>query len=400
MKFDFVIIGGGIIGICSAWKLQRRYPDKTILLLEKENSLAQHQTGHNSGVIHAGVYYPPGSLKAALCKRGLHETIEFCDTHKIPYRQCGKLLVATDELEISRMHALHKRCIENEIDAELITEHQLREKEPFISGLGAIFVRQTGIVDYRNICEVLADQFQNAGGKIELNSEVTGINENESGITISLESGLRQCNFLISCAGLQADRVARLHGLAKDFRIVPFRGEYYRLPDRFNDIISHLIYPIPDPNLPFLGVHLTPMIDGSVTVGPNAVLGWKREGYGSFNFDINDTFDILAFRGTWRLMREHFRYGLKELWASLNKRSYLNQVRKYCPQIALKDLLPHPAGIRAQAVFSDGRLAHDFLFYETPGSLHVCNAPSPAATSALPIAEYLCDKVTEKICNK
>jgi L-2-hydroxyglutarate oxidase len=395
MKYDYTIIGGGIIGISTAWKLQSRYPDKTILLLEKENSLAWHQTGHNSGVIHAGVYYQPGSLKAELCKRGLIETIKICDTFNIPYQQCGKLLVATDETELTRMYSLHQRCIQNGVGAEMISVKLLHEMEPHISGLGAIFVRETGIVDYKRICEVLAKQFQSAGGCIELNREVTAINENDSGITLTLDSGQRHCRFLISCAGLQADRIALLHGLKTDFRIIPFRGEYYRLPERFSGMFSHLIYPIPDPDLPFLGVHLTRMIDGSVTVGPNAVLGWKREGYGRLNFDIDDTLEIMAFRGFWRLFRKHFRYGLGELWASLNKRSYLKQVRKYCPQISLNELLPHPAGIRAQAVFSDGRLASDFLFFETARSLHVCNAPSPAATSALPIAEYLCDRVSE-----
>jgi L-2-hydroxyglutarate oxidase len=399
MKYDFAIIGGGIVGICTAWKLQCRCPDKTVLLLEKEDSLAFHQSGHNSGVIHAGVYYEPGSLKAKLCRRGLYETIDLCNQFNIPYRQCGKLLVATNETELTRMHSLYGRCVENDVEAELISVNRLKEMEPHITGVGAIFVSETGIVDYRKICEVLAGEFKAAGGTIELNSEVDDISENESGITITMENGECQCNFLICCAGLHADRIARLHGLEIDFNIIPFRGEFYRLADRYKELISHLIYPIPDPNLPFLGVHITPMIDGTVTVGPNAVLGWKREGYGKFNFNINDSLDILTFKGFWRLMGQHFSYGLKELWVSLNKSAYVRQVRKYCPEIMIEDLLPHPAGIRAQAVYSDGRLAHDFLFYETPRSLHVCNAPSPAATSALPIAEYLCDKVTETIGN-
>ena len=397
MKYDFLVIGGGIIGVSTAWQLQRRYPDKKILLLEKEGSLAMHQTGHNSGVIHAGVYYQPGSLKARFCREGVDKTLAFCRQHRIPHDQCGKLLVATSAVEHQRMLNLLRRCHENEIEAELIDAGRLREMEPHISGLGAIYIKATGIVDYRLVCEKMADCFRDAGGFCKLNQEVIGISEDDYEIEVLTGNNRFAAGFLIVCGGLMADRLSRLHGLETGFRIVPFRGEYYRLPPEKSGLIRHLIYPIPDPALPFLGVHLTRMIDGGITVGPNAVLGWKREGYGRFNLDIGDVLDMVCFRGFWQVLRKNFKSGLVELKNSMYKQGYLKLARKYCPQLGIQDLLPCPAGIRAQAVTGDGELVHDFLFTESRRSLHVCNAPSPAATSAIPIGNYICDRTAEKI---
>ena len=394
MIFDYVVIGGGIVGVSTAWQLQQEFPDRTILLLEKENELAFHQTGHNSGVIHSGIYYEPGSLKADFCKAGLTATIDFCDAHDIAFEQCGKLLVATNELENSRLNALLKRARQNQIEVELLDADALRTLEPRVEGIGALHVPSTGIVDYRQVSEHMARLFRDLGGKIRLGEEVTGLSETNDSIEIGTAAGeLFQARYLVSCSGLMADRVARMLDIDIDFQVIPYRGEYYRLPADKTDIVSHLIYPVPDPDLPFLGVHLTRMIDGSVTVGPNAVQGWKREGYGAININLKDVLAMASFPGFWKVAGRNFRTGIAETRDSLWKPGYLKRVRKYCPSIELKDLLPYPAGIRAQAVSSDGTLIHDFLFAETRRSLHVCNAPSPAATAAIPIGQHIVKKL-------
>ncbi len=398
--YDYIILGGGIVGLSTAWQLQQRYPDSAILLIEKEAGYAQHQTGHNSGVIHAGVYYAPGSLKAQFCKAGVAATIDFCDKHGIAYDQCGKLLVATDEQEYERMQDLYQRCLQNELEVELLSQEQLKQREPNIVGIGGIFVPVTGIVNYRQVCEKMAEEFIALGGETALSHEVNSLVESQEIITVSASHHGNDVmfagKFLIACAGLAADRVAKMLAINIDFQIIPYRGEYYQLPAKHNRIVNHLIYPIPNPDLPFLGVHLTRMIDGSVTVGPNAVQGFKREGYGKYNFSLKDTMDMITFGGFWKATFKHLRAGLSETKNSWYKPGYLKRVQKYCPQLTLADLQPYPAGIRAQAVLANGDLVHDFLFAESPRSLHVCNAPSPAATSAIPIGGYICDKVAEK----
>ena len=395
-SYDLVIVGGGIVGVSSAWQFKRRYPDAAILLVEKETALGRHQTGHNSGVIHAGVYYQPGSLKADFCKRGAAQTIAFCQEHGLPFEQCGKLLVATDAAEYERMAALQERCIANGIAIERLDEKQLRAREPNIVGMGALWVPATGITDYLQITDKMAEQFTGLGGEIRKGCRVDHIEEDAEKVRIRMGSDTVEGRYLLACGGLMADRLAGMIGIAVDFQIVPFRGEYYRLPRRLGGIVRHLIYPIPDPELPFLGVHLTRMIDGTVTVGPNAVLGWKREGYGRFNFDWRDTWEMLTFPGFWPVIRDNLTSGLAEMKDSLLKSGYLERVRKYCPMIEGGDLRPYPAGIRAQAVKRDGTLVHDFLFAESGRSLHVCNAPSPAATSAMPIGAYIVQRFAEK----
>jgi L-2-hydroxyglutarate oxidase len=395
--YDYVIIGGGIVGLSTAWQLRQRQPDKRIVLLEKERSLAFHQTGHNSGVIHAGIYYEPGSLKADFCRRGVRETIRFCNDNDIPYEQCGKLIVATDAKEHERMLALFERAGQNGIDVELLDEAQLGHAEPEVRGVGAILSGTTGIVDYRLVSEKLAERFTELGGEIRLGAAVSALEESGDSVRVRTADGESiETRRLLACAGLQADRVAELMGIEIDFRIVPYRGEYYRLAEHRSDIVKHLIYPVPEPGLPFLGVHLTRMIDGSVTVGPNAVQGFKREGYDRVNVSVRDIADMLTFPGFWRVTADNLAVGIAELRNSLWKPGYLKLVQKYCPSVELRDLEPYPAGVRAQAVMRDGTLVHDFLFAETPRSLHVCNAPSPAATSAIPIGEYLCDKILDK----
>lgn len=394
--FDFVLIGGGIVGISTAWQLQKSFPEANILVVEKENGLARHQTGHNSGVIHAGVYYQPGSLKADFCKRGAAATYDFCREYSLPVDQCGKLLVATDAIELERLKALEKRCQENGIETIRWSSEKLHHEEPQITGLGALLVPSTGITDYTKITEKMAALFQEAGGKIQYGSPVTTLSEDNDRLLIGMGNQKIQTRYLISCGGLMADRITQMLGIDIDFRIIPFRGEYYRLPERHNSIVKHLIYPVPDPDLPFLGVHLTRMIDGSVTVGPNAVLGWKREGYGQVNFNFIDTMEMFSFEGFWKVMKANLKTGVLEFKDSLFTSGYLERIRKYCPSLEILDLRPYPAGIRAQAVLKDGSLVHDFLFAETSRSLHVCNAPSPAATSAIPIGEYLVAKVKKK----
>jgi len=393
--FDYVVLGGGIVGVSTALSVKTKHPEKRVLLLEKEGSFAQHQTGHNSGVIHAGVYYEPGSLKAEFCREGLKETISFCNIHDIPFEQCGKLLVATNTLELKRMNKLFERCKANRIEAEILDQEELHQIEPNIAGIGAILVKSTGIVDYKLITKKMIEEFESIGGEFLLNTKVVNLEENKNQIKIITSNEQIFSKYLICCAGLMADRVARLLGIKINFQIIPFRGEYYRLKKQHNSLVKHLIYPIPDPSLPFLGVHLTRMIDGSITVGPNAVLGFKREGYKKFNFSIKDTLGFLSFKGFHNVIKKNFKSGLIEMINSLFKRGYLKEVQKYSPQIKLNDLKPYPAGIRAQAVLEDGTLVHDFLFAESRRSIHVCNAPSPAATSAIPIGKYITEKATK-----
>jgi len=395
MTYDYLIVGGGIVGISTAWQLLQRHPHQRILVLEKESHFAGHQTGHNSGVIHAGVYYQPGSLKADFCRRGNQATINFCLEHDIPYEQCGKLLVATDKNEYSLMEKLFERAGENRIEAEWLNREQLKEREPNITGLGAFFVPQTGIVDYCKITDKMAGLFKARGGMVRLDCEVLGLEEKSDGLRVRTSIEEFDTRYLIACSGLMADRLVKMLGIQPDFQIIPFRGEYFRLPPEKNDIINHLIYPIPDPNMPFLGVHLTRMVDGTVTVGPNAVLGFKREGYKKTDVSFRDIREMAAFSGFWKVMQQNLKAGLAEFKNSIFKRGYLELVRKYCPQVELSDLTPYPAGVRAQAVAPDGTLIHDFLFVNTKRSFHVCNAPSPAATSAIPIGAHIVDRAGE-----
>ncbi len=385
MLYDYVIVGGGIVGISTAYNLRQSRPDAKILVIEKEMALARHQTGRNSGVIHAGVYYQPGSLKARLCKEGAAETAKFCESHDIPIVRCGKLIVATDQHELERLRSLEERTTENGIRFERLDRTELQKREPRIVGLAAMYVPSTAIVNFSRVSSALAGEFVARGGEVSLGERVIGIQEQPAQVYVDTDKRQLQTRILIGCAGLFADRVARWCGVGEDFRIVPFRGEYYRLGSDKNGIINHLVYPVPDPSLPFLGVHLTRMIDGYVTAGPNAVLSLKREGYGRFAFSARDAFETLTYGGFWSIARQHARSGLEELRNSLLKSRYLAQCRKYCAELTVDDFHDHPPGVRAQAVMRDGTMVHDFLIRRTRRTIHVCNAPSPAATSALPI---------------
>jgi L-2-hydroxyglutarate oxidase len=394
-RFDAIIIGGGILGASTAMQYLERYPHARVLLLEKESEAAAHQTGHNSGVIHAGVYYAPGSLKAKFCKAGNKATKAFCDEEGIPYDECGKLLVATDDAELERMQGLIQRCADNELEIEVLDQAALSAREPNVRGVGAIFVPSTGIVSYSRITERMLERVRQQGGEVNFNAPVSDISETEQGVTVKVHGKPYQADQLIVCAGLMSDRLVQLAGLTPRFKIVPFRGEYYQLPAQHNQIVNHLIYPIPDPKLPFLGVHLTKMIDGSVTVGPNAVLALKREGYRKWDISLADSWEMLTFKGLRQVVKTHWQASLNEFKNSFSKRGYLALVQKYSPSLTLDDLQPYPAGVRAQAISEEGKMVDDFLFIKTDRMLFVCNAPSPAATSAVPIGAHILDQLND-----
>jgi len=387
--FDLAVIGGGIVGLSTAMQMTERFPGISVAVLEKEPALARHQTGRNSGVIHAGVYYQPGSLKAEFCREGVEATTRFCRDQGIDYEQCGKLLVATEPAELPRMEALYERARANGIDVERLDKAEVARREPRIRSLGGLFVKTTGIVDYAQVAKAMAGVVAERGGAIFTSSEVSHIEETPSGVTLDVGKDRIRARHVIAAAGLQADRIARLCGVDVDFRIVPFRGEYYRLGSDKDRIVNHLIYPIPDPELPFLGVHLTRMIGGYVTVGPNAVLAFAREGYGFGTISLRDLREMVAFRGFRKVIRANLKSGALEMVNSLLKSRYLELCRRYCPELELSDLSPYRAGVRAQAVLADGTMVHDFLIGETERTIHVLNAPSPAATSSIPIGRHI-----------
>lgn len=393
MTYDYCIIGGGIVGLATAMALQERDPGGRLVVLEKEDGLARHQTGHNSGVIHAGIYYQPGSLKARLCREGAVATKAFCSENSIPFEACGKLLVATSAAEMERMDALEVRARQNEIEFSRLDRMALNEAEPAVSGFGALLVPATGIVDYAKVCEAMAVRIKERGGIVRTGVTVTAIREEDGMVRVEAGAETVRTRKLVACAGLQSDRIAELAGVEIEHRIVPFRGEYYTLPAARSAVVRHLIYPIPDPDLPFLGIHLTRTIDGGVTVGPNAVLGFSREGYAKGSAKAGDILDMAAFPGFWKMAARNWRSALSEFSNSISKARYLKECRKYCPDLDLRDLGKPGAGIRAQAVMHDGTLVHDFLFKETEKMLHVCNAPSPAATSAIPIGRMIVDRL-------
>lgn len=389
---DYCVVGGGIVGLATAYQLLQKDPGASLVLLEAADRLASHQTGHNSGVIHSGIYYAPGSLKARFSKAGAEQTKAFCREHGLPYREPGKLLVATTAVESERLAALEERAAIHGLDCERLDQAELRRREPNVAGLGALFIPSTGIVDYTAVAEKLAELVTDAGGEVTTGARVSAIAEHPDCVEVGTAEETFRCARLVVCAGLQSDRLAQLAGLDIDVQIIPFRGEYFELPVAKSGYVKHLIYPVPDPALPFLGVHLTPTIAGTITVGPSAVLGLSREGYPKFSVNVRDVAQYVRFPGLWRVARAHAATAVREVRNSLVKGSYLKECRKYAPGLAKADLLPYEAGIRAQAVRRDGTLIHDFLLAETDRMIHVLNAPSPAATAALPIGEHLAAK--------
>lgn len=391
--FDFIIIGGGIIGLSTGVALGKRFPSASIVLLEKETRLAAHQTGRNSGVIHSGLYYAPGSLKARLSVAGNASMQAFCQEHGVPFDMCGKLVVATSESELPQLRRLHERGIANGLAVQELTPEEAREIEPHVRCVGALRIPSTGIVDYARVCEKLATLMREQGAEIRMGSEVLQIQAMSDGSYLETTSGHVAGRYLINCAGLLSDRMVRLAGLSLPARIVPFRGEYYELSLARRHLVNHLIYPVPNTAFPFLGVHFTRMIDGTVHAGPNAVLALKREGYRKRDVDIRDAADALTYPGFWRLAAKHWRDGLQEMMRSAWKPAFVKSLQALVPDLRAADLVPTHAGVRAQALFQDGRLVEDFLFIPGPRSLHVCNAPSPAATASLELGRCIVDRV-------
>ncbi|MEJ3743514.1 L-2-hydroxyglutarate oxidase [Actinomycetes bacterium KLBMP 9797] len=390
-----VVVGAGIVGLATAHRLTLEYPDAQVTVLDKEQRVAAHQTGHNSGVIHAGVYYKPGSLKARLCAAGSQSMVDFCRTHGVPVEVCGKLIVATDESELPRLRALHERATANGLPVRLLSPAEAAEFEPEVNCVAALHVASTGIVDFAAVCATLAALVEKAGGEIRFGARVTGIARRSGQQVVRTTSGDILADALVNCAGLHADRVARLAGVDPPARIVPFRGEYFELrPDR-RDLVRGLIYPVPDPQFPFLGVHLTRMIDGSVHAGPNAVLALAREGYSWGRINPRDIADFGAYPGLWRLARRHFGYGLQEVRRSLSRGRFARSLARLVPAVTEADLVPAGAGVRAQAITPHGALVDDFLIVSQDRQVHVLNAPSPAATSSLEIAKHI---VTRLAC--
>lgn len=385
----YVVVGAGIVGLAIAHRIIQDRPDARVTVLEKEARPATQQTGHNSGVIHAGVYYRPGSLKAELCRAGRASMVDFCEQHDIPVQVCGKLIVATSPAELPRLHALHERAVANGLPVRLITPEEAREYEPAVSCVAALHVASTGIVDFSAVCVRLVELIEAAGAEVRMGARVTGVVRSGDEQVVRTTAGDVPADVLVNCAGLHADRVARLAGVTPRVRIVPFRGEYHELRPERRDLVRGLIYPVPDPQFPFLGVHLTRMIHGEVHAGPNAVLALAREGYTWLRIEPRAVAELATYPGLWRLARQHLRYGLAEVQRSVSKRRFAASLARLVPELTEADLVPAEAGVRAQAITPDGSLVDDFLIETADRQVHLLNAPSPAATSSLEIARYV-----------
>lgn len=391
-RYDVLLIGGGIVGLATAYRLLERVPALTLAVLEKEQEIGRHQTGHNSGVLHAGLYYAPGSRKARLCREGKAALEAFAANHGIPFELCGKLVVALSEEELPRLQALKERGIANGVEGlEEVGPEQMRALEPYVTGVRALWSPKTGIIDYRRVACALAQEIEARGGRIFTGQRVTGITPRPDIVVVHARAREFLCRNVISCAGLHSDRVAAMTEAAGAMQIVPFRGSYYVLRPQARHLVRGLIYPVPDPRFPFLGVHFTRTIDGEVLVGPNAVLALAREGYRRTDCVPADLWQTVTFAGFRRLARRHWRTGVMELWRDWSKRAFAAELARFIPQIRPEDLLPGPSGVRAQAVDVEGNLMDDFAFGESPHVLHVRNAPSPAATASLAIGRELAE---------
>ena len=390
MTEQIVVVGGGIIGLATAWRLGQRFPDARVTVLEKEPSVCRHQSGHNSGVLHSGLYYKPGSKKARLAVTGIRQMVDFCVEHNIPHEICGKVVVATDEEELPRLKTLFERGTQNGLEGlQMLTGDQLREIEPHAAGLAAIRVPQEGIVDYSQVCETLVGLIRAQGGEVITSARVTAIARKNGAWRVHSTAGDRECSRIVTCAGLQSDRVAALTGANRVIRIVPFRGEYYKIRPERQFLVRHLIYPVPDPKFPFLGVHFTRLIHGGVEAGPNAVLALAREGYTKTDINPRDIYDALTFRGLWRFLGKYPKMCWDETRRSFSRKLFCASLQCLVPEIRSEDLCEGGAGVRAQAMSPDGAFVEDFHFIQGPGELHVVNAPSPGATASLALGEEI-----------
>jgi L-2-hydroxyglutarate oxidase len=386
MRRDFIVIGGGIVGLATGLRILEARPGVKLLLLEKEDSLGQHQTGHNSGVLHAGLYYKPGSLKAKLAVEGLRQMVSFCQAHKVSHEQCGKIVVATEPDELPRLEKLMERGVANGLKGlRKLSAEEIREIEPHAAGLAAIHVPEEGIVDYAGVVDAMAKEIRNLGGDIRTGARVQGMKELGGIWRVETSNETYETTRVVACAGLHSDRLVSQSGMKPSAKIMPFRGEYYMIRKERQSLVRNLIYPVPDPQFPFLGVHFTRMVKGGVEAGPNAVLAMAREGYTWRDINIRDLAESLSFPGLWKFMLKYPSICSYEIWRSISRREFCRSLQKLVPEICDDDLETGSAGVRAQAMSSDGSLVEDFSFVEGPGILHVVNAPSPAATASLAI---------------
>nr|WP_313898518.1 L-2-hydroxyglutarate oxidase [Roseofilum reptotaenium] len=395
MMYDFTIIGGGIVGLATAMALNNRFPNAQIAVLEKEPQLAFHQTGNNSGVIHSGIYYKPGSLKARFSRAGAKSMVEFCQQHDIPHEVCGKVIVATAQEQYPQLEKLYQRGLDNGLEVAKITPEEVREIEPHVRCLAGIKVTSTGIVDYRQVCEKYAYLITQSGGEIHLNTKVENWQDRKESIILDTSKGEIEAKFVINCGGLFSDRLTQMSGMQPQAKIIPFRGEYYELKPEKRSLVKNLIYPVPNPQFPFLGVHFTRMIDGSVHAGPNAVLSLKREGYRKTDINLADVAEMLMYPGLWKLAAQHGKEGVKEIIRSFSKTAFVHSLQQLIPEVQAEDVIPTHAGVRAQALKPDGGLVDDFLIVQDNRKMHVCNAPSPAATASLEIGQEIAAQVPE-----
>lgn len=391
-SYDVIIVGAGIVGLATALKLKQKKPDLSVAILDKEAIIAAHQTGNNSGVIHSGLYYKPGSKKAVNCIKGYHMLIDFCDTHKVDYELCGKVVVAIDENEIPELEKLYKRGLEHGLNnLKMLDTKGIKEYEPHINGLKGFHVPQTGIVNYSVVADKMAEVFINLGGKIMLNSKVVKVDKTPNKLTVHTLNKTIEAKYLVNCAGLYSDKVAKINGDHEPIKIVPFRGEYFKLSKEKEYLIKNLVYPVPDPNFPFLGVHFTRMKKGGVEAGPNAVLAYAREGYKKSQINVGEFLETLAWPGFRKVAAKYWRTGLGEFYRSYSKKAFTKALQRLLPEITAKDLVPGGAGVRAQACDKDGGLLDDFAIHESDRTVNVYNAPSPAATSSLAIGDTIAD---------
>ncbi|MEW4329074.1 L-2-hydroxyglutarate oxidase [Rossellomorea marisflavi] len=391
--YDFIIVGAGIVGLSVGLAIHEKNPGSKIVLIDKEKEVASHQTGHNSGVIHSGIYYKPGSYKALFARQGSRSMTEFCREHQIEHDICGKVIVAANEAEIPHLENLYQRGLQNELSITRLSKEELLEREPHVNGVGAIHVPMAGIVNYRKVSEKMAEILTDNNGEIKLSKEVRTIEEGKDEVVVETDRETIRGRYFINCAGLQSDRIANMTGYHVDMKIVPFRGEYYKLKEDKKDLVNNLIYPVPNPDFPFLGVHFTRMIGGAVDVGPNAVLSLKREGYRKTDFHLKDFAEVMTYPGFWKIASKYMKEGMGEMMRSFSKKKFVENVQVLMPAIQEADLVPADAGVRAQALTSDGELVDDFFIVNGKRSIHVCNAPSPAATASLEIGKEVVRKI-------
>lgn len=394
---DVAIIGGGIVGLATAYRLLERFPGRKVTILEKEREVAQHQTGHNSGVLHSGIYYKPGSLRASNCREGKLAMEDFCRRENIPFDLCGKVIVAVSRDEIPQLDRIYERGLANNIVCERIGPERLKEIEPHVFGVQAIHVPEAGIVDYRQVAERLAERIKEAGGELLMCAKVTGMFRHENRMIVQSSAGELQARLVVNCGGLHSDRLAWLSGSHPEAQIVPFRGEYFELKPSAHHLCKGLIYPVPDPNFPFLGVHFTRMIHGGVECGPNAVFALSREGYYKTSINLFDTLESLTYPGFLRLAWKHWRAGCHEIYRSFSKSAFVAALQRLVPEVQSDQLVPAPAGVRAQALTREGNLVDDFLIVENDLVVNVCNAPSPAATASLNVGKLIVDKLVPRL---